>query len=596
MRFQVYINDRDYSSWEFKNVHNEDIIDIQEFPILKTVNPLVSKLFSRDIISFNENNDLLVENSVLKDTEYIAAVLILEGNKTYGRTKNNRLLYKCIPNDKYLPSFLVPYDVKIGFSKKNINKYIVFKYDHWNEKHPRGVMVNVLGDVNNLEVFYEYQLYSKSLHISLTEFTNSTRKVLNKIPHDEFIQQIMNNQQYQVEDRRSLRIITIDPPNSSDFDDAFGIEPFYVDNTQTGWTVTVYIANVFIWLETLELWNTFSHRVSTIYLPDRKRPMLPTILSDTLCSLQEKQNRFSFAMDVPVTIDGKIDLNRNIEYKNVLINVHKNYRYEENNLLFKESVYTKLFDITFLMDNRILNSHDIVSHWMVFMNAITGIRMLKDKIGIFRSVIKNEDNDLSLDKYQLSNETKRVIVNWNNISGHYINYDDNAIINHQLLNINPKSYLANYTKNQDIIPYIHLTSPIRRLVDLLNQIIIFKHYSFANKLSDKAEKFLYEWIDKLDYINVSMRSIKKLQNDCMLLYNCITTPSYLNKTHEGVVFDKVKRNNGSFNYTVYLEGLKMISRITTHYELENYSHTKFRLFMFEAEDNIKKKVKLQIVQ
>ena len=193
MRFQVYINDRDYSSWEFKNVHNEDIIDIQEFPILKTVNPLVSKLFSRDIISFNENNDLLVENSVLKDTEYIAAVLILEGNKTYGRTKNNRLLYKCIPNDKYLPSFLVPYDVKIGFSKKNINKYIVFKYDHWNEKHPRGVMVNVLGDVNNLEVFYEYQLYCKNLYVSLSQFTKDTLRKLKEHSNELFIKTISNN-------------------------------------------------------------------------------------------------------------------------------------------------------------------------------------------------------------------------------------------------------------------------------------------------------------------------------------------------------------------------------------------------------------------
>ena len=36
------------------------------------------------------------------------------------------------------------------------------------------------------------------------------------------------------------------------------------------------------------LWRSFTKRVSTIYLPDKKRPMLPTILSDCLCSLQEK--------------------------------------------------------------------------------------------------------------------------------------------------------------------------------------------------------------------------------------------------------------------------------------------------------------------
>ena len=76
------------------------------------------------------------------------------------------------------------------------------------------------------------------------------------------------------------------------------------NNEQIGWRVSIYIANVFLWLETLDLWKTFSHRVATIYLPDRKRPMLPTVLSDTLCSLQENQNRFALAMDIYIDMEG----------------------------------------------------------------------------------------------------------------------------------------------------------------------------------------------------------------------------------------------------------------------------------------------------
>ena len=93
-----------------------------------------------------------------------------------------------------------------------------------------------------------------------------------------------------------------------------------------------------------------------------------------------------------------------------------------------------------------------------------------------------------------------------------------------------------------------------------------------------------------------MRSIKKLQTDCTLLSNCITKPSYLIQHHKGIVFDRVKRNNGSYNYMVYLEDLKIISRLTTHFELDNYSKNSFKLFLFEGEDNIKKKIKLQIIQ
>ena len=100
-----------------------------------------------------------------------------------------------------------------------------------------------------------------------------------------------------------------------------------------------------MWLETLELWDTFSHRVSTIYLPDRKRPMLPTVLSDTLCSLQQDNKRFAFAFDIKVDNNGNI-INNNFTYKNVLIQVHKNYRYEETSLIYNEVIYSKLYDIT----------------------------------------------------------------------------------------------------------------------------------------------------------------------------------------------------------------------------------------------------------
>lgn len=597
-RFQIYINNRNYSSWEFKNVHNEDIVNINNFPFLKDINPLHSKLFSRDILSFDENYKMTVERSILKNIDVIAGVLLLDGNKTFGRTDNNkRLLYQCIPDDKYLPTFLVPYDMKIGFSKKNTNKYVVFKYDNWDDKHPRGKLLNIIGDVNNLEVFYEYQLYSKSLHVSLTQFTNTTRKVLNKIPHSEYISQILDNETFKIIDRRDRKIITIDPINSTDFDDGFGIEPVYNnEKVQSGWNVSIYIANVFLWMETLDLWNTFSHRVSTIYLPDRKRPMLPTILSDTLCSLQEKQDRFAFAMNIPLTLAGDIDDNEEITYENVLINVFKNYRYEENELLYKESVYSKLFNISCRMDNKINNSHDIVSHWMVLMNAITGIKMINSKIGIFRSVICTNETKLSLDKYGLKEETKKVLINWNNVSGHYINYQDDAVINHQLLSINNRKYLSQHIKNKDIIPYVHVTSPIRRLIDLLNQIIIYNHYGLVTSITSGAQQFLNHWIERLDYVNTAMRSIKKLQNDCSLLYNCINTPRYLVEHHTGIVFDKVRRNNGSFNYTVYLEGLNIISRLTTHIELEEFTANKFKLFMFESEYNTKRKIKLQLLQ
>tara|TARA_B100002019_G_C21249475_1_gene590282 strand:+ start:204 stop:1994 length:1791 start_codon:yes stop_codon:yes gene_type:complete len=595
MTYQVFIKNRNYSDWDFKDIHNEDIIDVSGYPALKDINPIDEKLFSRDIIEINEKNEIVIKQSALRDMKTIAGILVLNENKTYGRTKNKkRLYYKCIPDDKYLPIFLVPFDLKPGFSKHYLNKYVIFKYDNWEEKHPKGLLVNTLGNVDNLEVFYEYQLYCKSLYISLVEFTTKTKMVLNKVPHVEFIKNIQENGHYQLEDRRDLKIITIDPPNSSDFDDGFGIVEYNETGIQIGWRISIYIANVFLWLEALDLWKTFSHRVSTIYLPDRKRPMLPTVLSDTLCSLQENQDRFALAMDVYVDMEGNFMENKEIEYKNTVINVKKNYGYEEHSLLYNEEIYTKLFDISYLMDKNIKNSSDLVSHWMIMMNAYTGIVMMNKKVGIFRSVIiQRELESDTLKDHDLPTETKRVIESWNNVVGNYTLYNEN--VSHRLINTDSLSTLSDLVKINKAKPYIHITSPIRRLVDLLNQIVLFEHCNIIHEVSEGAKTFLSEWISKLDYINISMRSIRKVQTDCNLLHSCFKNPCYLEMEHEGVVFDKVRRVNGAYNYMVYLENLKLMSRITVHQDIDEYSKNKFRLYLFHDEDTLKKKIKLQII-
>ena len=66
-------------------------------------------------------------------------------------------------------------------------------------------------------------------------------------------------------------VISIDPESSKDYDDAFGLS-----ETDDTYIVSIYITNVSMWLDVLNVWSSFTERVSTIYLPDRRRPMLPT--------------------------------------------------------------------------------------------------------------------------------------------------------------------------------------------------------------------------------------------------------------------------------------------------------------------------------
>jgi len=569
--YKILIQDRNYSSWSITNSETNVFENIEHF------NPLSHKLFSKDIFHYTmENNNIdLVYSQVRYGTHY-AGVLMLENNKTFGRTENKkRLLYKCIPDDKSLPAFLVPYEIKIGFNKIQKNKYVIFKFDNWLFQHPYGILIEVLGDTDNLTIFYEYQLYCKSLHVSLTEFTNSTKEQLRKKSANEYIDQILNNTHFSIENRilSYNNIFSIDPISSTDFDDAFSVQKMD-ENT---YIVSVYIANVFFWIETLGLWKSFSSRVSTIYLPDRRRPMLPTILSDNLCSLQEGESRFAFTLDITIDISNIKPIIKDIKYLNTMIKVYKNYRYEEPQLLYKNENYKMLLEISQKMDRSIIDSHDIVAHWMVFMNNYCGNLMANNKIGIFRSA--HYLNNKNLDKIDhLNDDTQRIIKSWNNIAGQYTIYDENITLNHELMK----------TKN-----YIHITSPIRRLVDLLNQIWILKHNGI--QLSKDATDFFNSWLLKMDYMNGSMRSIRKIQTDCEVLNRCFNDPNIMNNNYEGIIFDKIIKNNGSITYMVYLNELKLLSRITSYTDVENYTQHKFKIYLFEDDLKVKKKIRLQII-
>ena len=571
---QILIENREYTKWSF--VNPETGIEIENNIIPHTqFEPSELKLFTKDVIDISIQNTLKIDIliSPIRNLKYIAGVLMLDGNKTYGRTENKkRLLYKCIPDDKHLPAFLVPYDIKIGFFKSNENKYVIFKYENWNDKHPRGIILETLGDVSVLNVFYEYQLYCKSLHASLADFTKKTRETLNKASMDEYIQQILNNPNYQIEDRKNEYIFTIDPANSQDFDDGFGVVELPEGRTK----VSIYIAQVYFWLDTLDLWDSFSKRVSTIYLPDQRRPMLPTILSDNLCSLQKGEPRFALVLDIIIDEKGNI-VEDEITYNNVFIKVKKNYVYEK---LMGNKYYNKLFDITTNLDETVKDSHDVVAFWMIKMNEICGKIFKAKQIGIFRTS-KYAQTEQKYVNQTMNDNVRRVINHWNNVSGKYVLYHEGCNIEHEVMNISS---------------YIHITSPIRRIVDLLNQMMMIHKLGLIQNISKRGEEFLNDWLKQIDYINVSMKSIRKIQTDCNVLHRCYTDENIMEKTYNGVVFDKTEKMSGMNMYMVYLEELNLLSRITTINKIDNYSKISCRLYLFEDEDKIKKKIRLQIIE
>ena len=563
--YKLSIHDRNYTSWDiFDTIHFQKV-DI-------SINPVDSKMFSNDVFTVDKDNNVTVLHSSIKTSTDIPCVLILSGNKTYGRRKG-KLLYKCVPDDMRLPPFLVPYEIKkVGFSKVFINCYAAITFVEWTDKHPIASLSKIIGPVDELDNFYEYQLYCKSLNASIQKFQKATNKALELNSIDTFIENIKIKHP-SIEDRRMTHIFTIDPPNCLDFDDAFSI----CQGDDGVRRLTIYISNVTIWMDILDIWDSFSRRISTIYLPDKKRPMLPTILSDSLCSLQSGVTRIAFYMDIFIKDNDIIDL----KYGNCFIKVVKNYCYEEKDLL-KDPHYLKVLETTKILSkkykyiNSIKNSHDVVTYLMTFMNCHSAKQLIEHNTGIFRSTVTKTHAPIP---ETVPEEVSKFITIWKSAHGQYINGADIMNRKHEIL---------------DIDSYIHITSPIRRLVDLLN-IIKFQQVTNIIQLSENAMRFYDNWINDLEYINLTMRSIRKVQCDCTMLDLCSNNPDILTKEYDGYMFDKIIRTDGLFQYIVFLPDLKLSSRITSREDIINFEARKFQLYIFHNEDKYKQKIRLHLL-
>jgi exoribonuclease R len=287
--------------------------------------------------------------------------------------------------------------------------------------------------------------------------------------------------------------------------------------------------------------------------------------------------------------------------------VKKNYVYEEASLL-SSADYLLLNDTVKRLSKKykyisnVKNSHEVVSYLMILMNYFSAKELLKAKVGIFRSTVvkKKEDtndsllsdsllpcsllSDSLLSDSLLPEDVSKFIKIWNSAYGQYIDISllvdsDPSFYKHELL---------------DMDAYIHITSPIRRLVDLLNMIKIQQVLGIAT-LSEGASRFYMSWSGKIDYINVTMRAIRRVQNDCVLLDTTAKNLSILNCIYDGYCFDKLVRNDGLFQYIVYLPELKMTSKITVRENMDNYTVKQYKLFLFNNEDKCKKKIRLHLV-
>ncbi|MBN1766507.1 MAG: ribonuclease R [Sedimentisphaerales bacterium] len=186
-----------------------------------------------------------------------------------------------------------------------------------------GVIIERLGKSGTSKtelkaIICAYQLEDKFSRKAL----NETRDVIHTYRPKEILRQA-GGAKSTIEDIRNQKIITIDPTDARDFDDAISLHILPGGNWQLG----VHIADVshFVKLGG-QLDEEARSRATSVYLPQHVIPMLPELLSNGICSLQEGQDRLVKSAYIKLDAKGKV---LGTHFANSMIRSAKRLTYEE---------------------------------------------------------------------------------------------------------------------------------------------------------------------------------------------------------------------------------------------------------------------------
>jgi ribonuclease R len=149
-------------------------------------------------------------------------------------------------------------------------------------------------------------------------------------------EEISNDELKRRRDFREELTFTIDPKDARDFDDALSVKK--LDNGD--YEIGVHIADVshFVVPGTV-LDDEAFERATSVYLPDRVLPMLPERISNELCSLRPKEDKFTFSAVFHIT--GKSEV-KDVWIGRTLIHSNHRFTYEEVQEIIegKEGLYS----------------------------------------------------------------------------------------------------------------------------------------------------------------------------------------------------------------------------------------------------------------
>jgi ribonuclease R len=233
------------------------------------------------------------------DQETGTVVRILERKRTQivGTLAQGRNSLYVIPDDPRMPHDIYVPPARDTGRPARIGDKVVVELREWESRHtsPEGEIVEVLGapDAEGVDMLSVLRQYDLPLHFP-KDVLDEANAIGSKVDPKDFAVRV---------DCRSHQVITIDPDDAKDFDDAICLEKISPEQ----WRLWVHIADVSHYVKPGTALDVEAEkRGNSTYLVDRVIPMLPEALSNELCSLKPNVDRLTKCVEFVLANDGRV--------------------------------------------------------------------------------------------------------------------------------------------------------------------------------------------------------------------------------------------------------------------------------------------------
>jgi len=232
-----------------------------------------------------------------QQTGSVIRILERKRSKIVGTLQQGRQFLYVIPDDPRMPKdIIVPQPRDVG-RPANVGDKVVVELQEWESRNinPEGEIIEVLGapDEEGVDMLSVLRQYNLPLHFPKNVLAEARSFGTAIQPHE-----LAGR-----EDCRAHMVVTIDPDDAKDFDDAICLQRI----SQDQWKLWVHIADVSHYVKPGTALDTEAReRGNSTYLVDRVIPMLPEALSNELCSLKPDVDRLTKCVEFMLSNDGRV--------------------------------------------------------------------------------------------------------------------------------------------------------------------------------------------------------------------------------------------------------------------------------------------------